>query len=108
MSRLTTNNFIENQQHIQQEEINKQDIMLDDITHEITKLKDIAIIIGTEVDEHNALLDETNTEVGETNLRLNNTNKKLDKVMELAKNKQCWIITILLLILIIMIIVYFI
>lgn len=107
MSKPSTNNFITEQQRIQQEEIEKQDEMLDDISNEITKLKDISIIIATEVDEHNALLDETNTHVAETNLRLDNTNKKIDRIIKLSKDKYCWIISILLIILVVLIIIYF-
>lgn len=107
MSKTSTHNFITEQQRIQQEEIEKQDEMLDDISYEITKLKDISIIIGTEVDEHNALLDEANTRVAETNLRLDNTNKKIDRIIKLSKDKYCWLISILLIILVVLIVIYF-
>ena len=87
--------------------MDKQDIILGDISQEVTKLKHFAILIGTDVDEHNALLDETHTTVAETNLKLDNTNKKIDRIIKLSKDKYCLFISILLIILVILIVIYF-
>jgi hypothetical protein len=42
------NNFLQKQQK-QQKQIDEQDEVLEDISHELTKIKHIAIIIGDEV-----------------------------------------------------------
>jgi hypothetical protein len=91
----------------QQQIIDKQDVILDDISSEIKNLKHIAIHIGNEVDEHNVLLDDYNDDLDNTNKRLNQTNKKIDKLTILSENKHTITIVVLIIILIIMIIFYF-
>ena len=97
------NNFLQKQQ----KQFDEQDEVVEDISHELTKIKHIAIIIGNEVGEQNVLLDDTNNDINNTNNRLNQTNNKLDKLMNIIKDKHCWYITILIIIIVIMIIIYF-
>jgi len=101
------NDYFKSQQKIQQEHIDEQDEILEDISHEIHKLKQVTVIIGDEVDEQNLLLDDTNNEINSTNINLKNTNNKLDRITNMVKDKYTCFIIILIIILILMIIIYF-
>jgi len=101
------NDYLKTQQKKQQTHIDEQDEILEDISHEIQKLKQVAVIIGDEVDEHNLLLDDANNEINLTNITLKTTNNKLDRITNMVKDKYTWFIIILIIILILMIIIYF-
>lgn len=91
----------------QQNEMNKQDEMIDVLHNEITKIKYIAIAINDETDEQNVLLDDMNNNVENTNTRLNNTTKRIDKLMFIVNNKYTCLIIVLIIILVILMIIYF-
>jgi hypothetical protein len=91
----------------QQNEMDKQDEMIDMLSGEITKIKYIAIAINDETDEQNVLLDDMNNTVANTNTRLNNTNKKIDKLMSIVNNKYTCLIVVLIIILVVLMILYF-
>jgi len=104
---MANRDFVNTQMKKQTTELQKQDEMLDVLSNEIGKIKDIAIIINQETEEQNTLLGDMNENVENTNTRLTHTNKKLDRILSIAKDKYTCFIALLIIILIIMIIIYF-
>jgi len=91
----------------QQQIIDKQDIILDDISSEIKNIKEVAIHIGNEVDEQDVLLDDLHENTENTKIRVDNSNKKIDKLTILSENKYTITIVILLILVVLLIIIYF-
>ncbi|KAJ5076653.1 SNARE protein [Anaeramoeba ignava] len=79
---------------------NQIDADLDEISHGVGHLKEIALTMSEEVDKQNVMLDEVTTKVDNTTEHLENINKKLRRVISEAKSADkivCYIILLVLL-----------
>ena len=99
--------FIDGQQQSQQMVMREQDTQLQEVGQTIGVLKNMGVMIGDELDEHNDMLEEMDDEMTNTSDRLSGALKKLDRTLAITRDgKQSCCICLLLITLIILIIVY--
>ena len=68
--------------------IEQQDAELDKLHSGVQRVKALAGVMKTELDEQNVMLDELESNVDETDSNMKNMSKKLKQVMEDAKNSD--------------------
>lgn len=85
--------------------IEEQDQHLDILSKSIGRLKNIAISIGSEVEDQNHLLDETINRVDRTQGKLDSSKRRLDYVSEKVKENKTWILICVLIVLIVILVV---
>ncbi|KAI0696777.1 hypothetical protein C8T65DRAFT_641504 [Cerioporus squamosus] len=84
-----------------------QDVHLDELSHSITRQRDLSLQINDELDVHTGLLEGLDHDLDRTDSRLTNARRRLDKVARGAKeNGSTVMIALLILILLILIIVF--
>eukprot|EP01119_Soliformovum_irregulare_P023100 TRINITY_DN800_c0_g1_i1.p1 TRINITY_DN800_c0_g1~~TRINITY_DN800_c0_g1_i1.p1 ORF type:complete len:143 (-),score=21.77 TRINITY_DN800_c0_g1_i1:122-505(-) len=76
----------------QQNMMRDQDIQLDILSTSTARLKDMAIGIGDEADQHLALLDDIDGQVDRTNARLKNTTRRVERTQRKSSTTILWLI----------------
>ncbi len=100
--------FIAGQQESQQMLLRKQDESLDELSGAVTRLGQVGLTIGEELQIQADLLEEMEYEVDDTQSRLKQARRKLEKVIKKSGTKgQCTIICVLTLLLIILVVIAF-
>lgn len=85
----------------QKDQMSDQDQTLDILSQSVSKQKEIAVTINTELDVHNRLLDDLDSKVGKTQAGIERENRHIKKVSESAKVGCMWVIIVVLIIIII-------
>ena len=100
--------FIASQQESQQMLLRKQDENLDELSGAVTRLGQVGLTIGEELQTQADLLEEMEYEVDDTQSRLKAARRKLEKVIKKSGTKgQCTIIFVLTILLVILVVVAF-
>ncbi|KAI0765003.1 hypothetical protein C8Q74DRAFT_1356664 [Fomes fomentarius] len=87
--------------------MDEQDVRLDELSHSITRQRDISLQINDELDVHTGLLEGLDHDLDRTDSRLTNARRRLDRVARGAKeNGSTLMIALLILVLLILIIVF--
>jgi SYP6 family syntaxin len=101
-------NFIEGQQQRQQTILRQQDEGLDQLSHTVINLKDIANTIDTTLEEQNGLIGEIEKEADKADSGLRGAVKKVNQLIDSTKDgTQLTIIVILILLLIGLVVLVF-
>ncbi|KAJ3211283.1 hypothetical protein HDU67_004625 [Dinochytrium kinnereticum] len=91
--RMSNQKFIEREQGVQQQIIRQQDAQLDEVMDTVGNLKEVAIVMGKEMDDQTRLLDELETNVDTTKGKLDMGMKRLkDFINANSDKKQQWTI----------------
>lgn len=89
----------------QKQIIKQQDSSLDNLSKTISRQKDIAIRIGSEVDRQNDLLDDIADQMDNTNARMGSTTRGVEEVVRRDSTWSYWIIIISLFVAIIVVLI---
>ncbi|KAG8346128.1 hypothetical protein ERJ75_000676800 [Trypanosoma vivax] len=83
--------FILRQEHIQREEIEKQDVILDRLQYGIQELKETGVHVNDELQQQDALLGQVHNDMNSVQQRLLAVNAKVDELLtSMSKeNKVC-------------------
>jgi len=83
----------------QQAQMGEQDSLLDHLGNSISKQKEIALTISTELEGQNEILDDLHGHVERTDSRLRSTTRKVEDVQAQSSDKCMWVFIVLLLLL---------
>ncbi|KAJ3116025.1 Syntaxin-6 [Phlyctochytrium bullatum] len=91
--RMSNQKFIEREQGLQQQIIRQQDAQLDEVLDTVGNLKEVAVVMGKELDDQTRLLEEVESHVDTTKGKLDMGMKRLREFINAnADKKQQWTI----------------
>ncbi|TPX35884.1 hypothetical protein SmJEL517_g01809 [Synchytrium microbalum] len=102
-----------NQRHVDREQQAQSTIMAEqedqmgDVLHTVTNLKDVAVVMGKELDDQTRLLEDLDTSVDNTQGRLRSAYKRMDEFIKANADpkQQCAICGLIIILIILLVIV---
>lgn len=97
--------FIQQQMSRQRDIIEEQDKNLDRVIEGTSRLKNLVLDIGDELDSHAIIIEDLNTEVTRTNTSINRASRRLDKLIKAAKGDKGKLLLIVILFIILAVLI---
>ncbi|KAI8926438.1 syntaxin 6, N-terminal-domain-containing protein [Entophlyctis helioformis] len=102
---MSNQRFVEREQQQQQMVMEQQDRQMDDVAVTVGNLREVARVMGDELDDQTRLLGEVEAQVDTTQGRLQDGMKRMqDFIKANSSSKQQWIIAVLTIVLVVIII----
>ena len=80
-SEQRSSEYVANRQQQHQALVERQDVVLDDMSSALARLGDVANTLETELDSQNAMLEEFDNEMDDTQNMLDTVNAKIQKIL---------------------------